>query len=150
MGYQKRLKRLKKRYKKRIRRLLKSVRSMVVVRTKVDGPFPCHDDGFKWTLVIYPEGYAEDGQEAPPKDALTVTFSIAEEKEHEGTGDGVNFTVDITTIEGVMLGGIYPFNYTDRCWVAIRNKESVEERFKMLDDVAVGEILYAVEKWAGA
>jgi hypothetical protein len=41
---------------------------------------------------------------------------------------------------GRIIGGLTPFNYTDRCWVSRNDQQAVEERFRILEEADEDDI----------
>lgn len=66
------------------------------------------------------------------EDDVDITFEICESEEYDGTTSGVNFAIQVVTVGGRIIGGVYPHNYTDECWVDRGDGEAVEKRFDLI------------------
>ena len=81
------------------------------------------------------------------EDDVDITFEICESEEYDGTENGVNFAVQVVTVGGRIIGGLTPYNYTDRCWVDAGDAEAVEERFNILAQADPSEMVCLLEDY---
>jgi len=89
------------------------------------------------TPLVPVETKKEDARErdeyGQSQDDVDICFEIAESLANDGSLDGINFILDITTVGGSMLGGLSPFNYTPEVWVDVNDEAAVEERFQIIE-----------------
>ena len=101
----------------------------------VSPPYDMHDEEFTWWMTV--ETKKEDARErdeyGQSQDDVDICFEIAESLANDGSLDGINFILDITTVGGSMLGGLSPFNYTPEVWVDVNDEAAVEERFQIIE-----------------
>lgn len=113
--------------------------------TLIEAGYPCGEvwdmsaDDYRWAFsVLNDEGKEGDG-------SVDIAVEIAEQRAYEGEDDetlwGVTFRLDITGWGGLMLGGFAPYNYTERCWVDLRDPSVVAERWALVDGVDVTDVL---------
>lgn len=80
-----------------------------------------------------------------PKDgteAVDVSFQFVDGRaDADGDGDGEQGTValslDVTSEEGRMLGGMTPYNYSEDLWVDMTDDEAVDERMSLFEQASV-------------
>lgn len=119
-------------YHDRIMKILSSIREELVEDGwYVEGPFENHCDDFQWAMV---SSTNPQFQNELNEDDIDITFKICESEEYDGTEGGLNFSVNIVTVGGKIIGGITPFNYTEKCWVDINDSDAVEERFCLIEE----------------
>ena len=100
----------------------------------VEKPWLMDGDGFSWWMLVQTESQKERSDEdSSDLDGIDIRFDICESEEYDGTENGVNFSVDITTVGGEIIGGMTPFNYTDDCWVSRDDEGAIEERFSIME-----------------
>ena len=69
-----------------------------------------------------------------PSDAeigVDVSITTLESEVNDGEENGLNFSLDVVGWGGTMIGGMTPFNYSDRVWVARDDADAVEERWNL-------------------
>lgn len=93
--------------------------------------YDMHCDDFRWTFNVHRAGDIDAAEDEPQ--GADVTFVICESEEYDGEQNGVNFAVEIVGVGGEIVGGITPYNYTDRCWVSRGDADAVEERFQLVE-----------------
>jgi hypothetical protein len=121
---------IKKKYQKRIIGILERIADVLrAAGFDVEGPWDLSSDDYCWSLLADVDGVKVD-----------VSFKICESEQYDGEKGGVNFALDIVEEGGRIIGGLTPFNYTDRCWVSRKDKHSVEERFRILEQADEGDI----------
>jgi hypothetical protein len=130
---------VKDRYAERIVRILERIRETLQdAGYQVAEPFDMTCDDYRWSMLVYvesePEGDVEDGD-------IDITFQIAESEQFDGTEDGINFSLDIVTVGGRILGGLTPYNYTGDVWVNLDDAEAIEQRFSILEQADPADIL---------
>lgn len=121
---------IKNKYEKRIMAIL--VRIADVLRAagfRVEGPWDLSSDDYWWAMLADVEGVKVD-----------VSFKICESEQCDGVKGGVNFALDIVEEGGRIIGGLTPFNYTDRCWVSRKDRQAIEERFRILEQAGENDI----------
>jgi hypothetical protein len=103
----------------------------------VSGPFDMHDEDFRWYVVVEKdEEKARDPKghfRAKLPQSVDVSFVMAESELWDGSEGGINFLVDIVADDGRVLGGLAPYNYTEKVWVPRDDETAVEERFQILE-----------------
>jgi hypothetical protein len=110
----------------RIKALFEQVRDEARERGLVCcDPYEMSDDEERWALYVQPAGSGEDDHENGVDVSITVLTS-----EH-CDGNGLNFGLDVVSHSGRIIGGLCPFNYTDRVWVARDDADAVEERWQL-------------------
>ena len=122
---------LEKRYGERALRLLKQVadeleeEGYVVDEPSLIGS----DDGtVSWGFMVHVDGDTESVEE----DDVDVQLRAMCSEPYDGTEHGVNFGIDVTQVSGRMIGGLTPFNYSDKVWVDRGDQDAVDERFDLL------------------
>lgn len=101
----------------------------------VDGPYTMHDDEYRWTMVVQCPGTTDKD------DRVVLTVEIAEQRSYEdGICYGINFGLDIVEYDGLVIGGLIPYNYTSECWVDSRDADAVQERWEELTSANISEI----------
>ena len=91
-----------------------------------------YPEQYEWTLRAWPNvsGRVELGP-------VYVSVKMMEQlvTEEGGADDfGLNFSLDIQGDGGLIIGGLTPYNYTERVWVDARDDLAVAERWQMLED----------------
>lgn len=109
----------------------------------VEGPDFRDGDDYRWTLLVHMDG---DTSEVSQED-IDIAFKLCESEEYDGSEGGVNFALDIVEVSGRIIGGLTPFNYSDRCWVDRTDAEAVEERFRILEQTDEGDIPPLIERY---
>ena len=102
----------------------------------IEGPDFWDGDDYRWTLLVHTDGEASEVSQ----DDIDIAFKICESEEYDGSEGGVNFALDIVEVSGRIIGGLTPFNYSDRCWVDREDAEAVEERFRILEQADEADI----------
>ena len=92
--------------------------------------YDMHCDDFRWTYNVHT---AEQDKHKDDLQGVDVTFVICESEQYDGEKNGVNFAVEIVGVGGEIVGGITPYNYSDRCWVPRSDPEAIEERFQLVE-----------------
>ena len=114
-------------YNPKIQKLLEAVRAEALERGFIcDEPFEMTDDCVRWSLLVQPAGTASDAEEG-----VDVTITIPESEHYDGSENGLNFSLDVVHYGGEILGGMTPFNYSDRVWVQRDDADAVEERWNL-------------------
>lgn len=102
----------------------------------VDEPIDLSCDQYWWSLLVHGDS---------DEDTIDISFKICESEE-DGEQGGVNFALDIVEWGGRILGGLCPFNYSDRCWVDRNDEEAVEERFAIFEVADPADIVPILER----
>lgn len=138
---------IRDKYEPRILALLGDIASQIredeptLVVSEID---ELHCDDFRWTFNVHT---AEQDKCKDDLQGVDVTFVICESEEYDGEENGVNFAVEIVGVEGAIVGGITPYNYTERCWVPRTDPEAIEERFKLIERAPSGDAVYLIAEF---
>jgi hypothetical protein len=126
--------RVKKKYEKRIKRILNGIaKELRSAHWKVGRPYEMSDDEqYEWWMYV--SRYDAEPEETRDDD-IDIRFAIAESVVYDGTEDGINFTIDVTTVGGEVVGGIAPYNFTHKVWVPLDDPEAIEERFELVESL---------------
>lgn len=130
-------------YRKRIVQILE--RMADVLRQDgyvVEGPTFLDGDDYRWSLLVHLDG---DPDTVSDQD-IDISIKLCESEEYDGTEGGVNFSVDIVEVSGRILGGLTPFNYSDRCWVSRNDPQAVEERFRIVEEADEYGVLHLLSE----
>lgn len=109
--------------------------------------YDMHCDDFRWSFNVYTAAQAEATDEGSEPQGADVTFVICESEQYDGERNGVNFAVEIVGVGGEIIGGITPFNYTDRVWVSRCDPEAIEERFQLVEQADPGSAAQLVAEF---
>lgn len=113
-------------YTTKIRSLLEQVRDAAREHgLDSSDPYDMSDAEERWALHVQPAGSSDD------EDGVEVSITVLESEQCDGQENGLNFGLDVVSHGGRILGGLCPFNYTDRVWVDRDDSEAVEERWKV-------------------
>lgn len=99
-------------------------------------------DDYRWSFNVCGADQADAAEHEPQ--GVDVTFVICESERYEGEEKGVNFAVEIVGVQGEIVGGITPYNYTDQCWVSRDDADAVEERFRVVEQAPAYEAAHLV------
>ena len=114
-------------YNPKIKALLEQVRTEALERGyQCDEPGEMSDDETRWSVYVIPAGSTYDDE-----NGVDVTITILESEHRDGEENGLNFGLDVVGYQGEILGGMTPFNYTDRVWVQRDDEDAVEERWNI-------------------
>jgi hypothetical protein len=106
--------------------------------------YDLHCDDFRWTFNVHT---AEQDKDKDELQGVDVTFVICESEEYDGERNGVNFAVEIVGVGGEIVGGITPYNYSDRVWVSRCDSEAIEERFQLVEQADPGSAVQLVTEF---
>ena len=128
MDFDAKVKQLKVKLQPRIERVLTDIGEAFKSEgwTWPEGICDMSDEEYSWSIQVYrPDSNDED-------DSVDVTFTICEERVHEGGDDpqGVTFRLDVVEWGGAILGGMSPGNYTEDCWIDI-DSDRLADRFEL-------------------
>ncbi len=131
-----------KKYGARARKYLRAVKvGLQDAGLKIEGPADMGSkDEYAWSLYVKTPGGDED------EDAVDITFRVLDSEEWDGTEGGVSFGVDAVTTSGEQLAQLTPYNYSDKVWVDIMDKDAVDARFLLVEGVDPSELVYLVAK----
>lgn len=116
----------------------------------VTGPDEMHDEEFSWWLMAqFPgDNYVPDERWDNIKpEPVDVRLHIVESIVHEGTLQGINFSLDLTAYGGGIIGGYSPYNYTDKVWADITDPYAIEDRWCLFEQVDLGSIVPAINDY---
>ena len=100
-------------------------------------------DDFSWTFS------ASRSLDEPQDNDVDVLLPLCESPLYDGTEDGVTFRLDVCRRGGQILGGLYPYNYTERCWVPIDDSNAIEVRWAIFER-ADPDVPAALDLYPGA
>lgn len=130
-GYYERMsEKLSKKYLPKMRSFIKAV-----CKAAKGSGFVCteitdvSDDTYGVGVVIYPKGKTVE-------DGVDVTVDMPESAVAGDEPGGLNFRVNIVGYDGVVVGGLTPYNYTQDVWVAMDDDKAVAERWSVFDTSA--------------
>lgn len=140
LEYNDAVERLAKDFGDRALKLLREIAELLTSEgfTLVHEPSEMFGDDYRWSMVVR----RPDAPEASEDDLVDLTVELAEADEYEGDDarGGINWGLDIVEYGGRILGGLTPFNYTDKCWVPMGHSGAVEERFAILEAADISDI----------
>ena len=120
---------INRKYRPRILAILNKVAELLRShKFQVVGPTDMADDTYAYSLFVKSR-------------KIDIRFTICESEHWDGEKGGVSFQLDITEFGGRVLGGFCPLNYTDKVWVSRKDKDAVEERFKLMERMDITEIV---------
>jgi len=99
--------------------------------------FDMSSDDYRWSMIIN----GDDGS-----NGINISFIIAESEYWDGEENGVNFMVDVVEFGGRMLGGLCPYNYSNKVWVSRDDEDAIEERFRIFEQADPADIIKCVEQ----
>lgn len=106
-----------------------------------DEPQNLNGDDFRWTMTVWTTKQKDENH------GYNIDIHIPEARQYgDDPPTGVNFAVDIVRIDGLIVGGLTPYNYTPQCWVDACDTEAVEERFTIIENADVNEIVALIEQ----
>jgi len=112
-------------YVPKITKLLEEVRAEALSRgMECEGVNDMSDDGVRLAVLVRSEGGSDE-------DGVDVSITVPESEDYDGVEDGCNFSLDIVSYGGVVMGGFTPYNFTDACWVRRGDPVAVEERWQV-------------------
>lgn len=110
----------------KIKALLEQVRAEALERGLVcSEPGDMTDDCERWEVYVQPAGTPDDEHE----NGVDVSITVCESEHYDGEENGLNFALDVVSYGGEIIGGLCPFNYSDRVWVPRDDEDAVEERW---------------------
>lgn len=137
------MERIAKKYEERIKAGIKDVREELEGSGWIVSDIEeRHDDDYCWNIVVRRSSH--DLHEDSSDDFINIDFNIVKSEYHDGEVGGMNFSVDICTVGGKVIGGIVPGNYTEDCWVPRNNEDLVSARFRIIEE-AYGGISSSIE-----
>lgn len=136
-AYDKVIEAVKDRVAPRAVSLLERIRDVVrdADFTADDEPSFMDGDDYRWSLRVWRPGEAGEESCIDVSIEIAEAMSYGDDEAHEGFG--VNFGLDLVEWGGRILGGLTPYNYSDKVWVDARNEDAVSERWRILEDADV-------------
>lgn len=104
--------------------------------------YDMHCDEYRWSFNVCRADQEQAAEHEPQ--GVDVSFVICESEQYDGEENGVNFAVEIVGVGGQIVGGITPYNYTERCWVPRDDEDAVEERFKLVEQAPASDAAYLI------
>lgn len=127
---------IKRKYQKRILGILNAIaEDLREEGYEPEEPLDMECDGYSWMMAVDVSGTKVD-----------ISLKICESEHYDDSKYGVNFSVDLVTEEGRILGGLTPYNYSDNCWVSRKDADAIEARFRIIEQAKVGEIAALLKK----
>ena len=125
--YEERVKQIKDAHEGIILRILEGIRK-ALVEAGFDAcePYEMFDDQYQWWMSVYIAG--SDSERC--LEDIDIVFEIAESR----ADHGITFSINVSTVGGEMIGGLTPYNYTDKVWVDVKDADGVRERFRFFED----------------
>lgn len=139
---------IKEKYEPRIITILTAMRTALLeYDLRVESPWLMEDDEFSWWMLVQTEAEAKQSAESTELAGVDIRFTILESEHCDGEENGVNFAVDIASIEGEVIGGMTPFNYTEKVWVSRDDEEAIEERFAIFEKADQESVAELITNW---
>ena len=130
--YNERIELLAERYNDRSLAVLNRMKEELVCEGyDCEGPFDMHGDDYRWYLLAQRPGTTDE------ENRCELTIIIAEQFNYEGHGRGLTFRFDAVEWGGAILGECCPYNYTPDVWVDSFDDESVEARWRLMEELDV-------------
>ncbi len=134
-------------YEPRIKKYLGELKmAMEDMKWTVQGPDDWTDGEYTWNFLIFTDGRGTDTD--TQDDDVDVTFTLVESKEREGTREGISFSLGVCAVGGAIIGGMSPFNYTDKLWVSLNDPDGIEERFCLFENADVNDLIKLIDTWS--
>lgn len=130
--------RIKRKYESQIKTLLQAVADAASHYGLAVGPIiATSDEDYAWSFFMNEPEDEENEAE--------VKVTLAQSETWDGTAGGVNFMLDVDGRDD-KIGGMIPYNYTDKVWVRRSKPEAIEERWRLFDEgVDPGTIVDSVQ-----
>lgn len=129
---------IKNRYTNRIEKILNELKKAIEEELDLNVSeldfWDC--DGYSWRLYIELDNEQDAG--------IDVSFQILESTSYDGSEDGINFSIEAVSVEGRMIGGCTPFNYTDDVWVSLEDENGIEERFRLMEELHPSDMVHLI------
>lgn len=84
------------------------------------------DDNYAFSVELYPQGGSDE-------DSVEVRLSALESETADGEEHGVNFMLETSGWQGMIIGGVCPYNYTSDCWVNRYDEDAVARRWALFN-----------------
>jgi len=133
------------RYEDRIRKILDAIRLELHEQTTLKCGDVCEMEQQWSMLVVSPQDMIDNKFDL--EQGVDISIEVIDSEEHDGEEDGVNFGINLSAIGGGIVGGLTPYNYTERCWADRSDAEAVEERFCIIEQADLGELTHLVVDW---
>lgn len=117
-------------YVPRIKTMLDEVRKEALERGfQCDEPYEMTDEEVRWCVLVRPA-------DAKPEEevGVDVRISILESEPSDGTEGGCNFALEMVEYEGIVVGGMIPYNFTEHVWVPREDENAVETRWRVFNE----------------
>lgn len=135
---------IKTKYEKKILQILSDISDCLKdggEGWKVGGITEMHDDEYCWAMLI---SLIDDDATEPDEDDIDIKFTILESEHNDGEEGGLSFSIEAVTVGGSMVARLCPYNYTSQVWVDREDEKAVEERFNLIQQTDVGELVYRI------
>lgn len=136
-------------YKARMLQFLKNIRAEL--NDNSAGDFgtcsePFEMDPGELCMVIEKSRQNEDDERSVVMD---IKFEVLDSLEYDGDEEepGVNFNIEAVSYEGQEIARLCPYNYTNKVWVNCNDKDGIEERFKIIENSDISELIYYIEEY---
>lgn len=118
-------------YTSKIRTLLKEVQAEARERGYLcEDPHDMTDEEIRLSVLVQPAGTTPDEAEG-----VDVGITLLESECADGTKGGCNFGLDVIGYNGIIVGSLVPFNYTENVWVPRESDEAVAKRWRVFNEV---------------
>ena len=132
-------------YADRMERILEEIKaSFEHAGYQTSDVFDMSDEYLRKNLIVYKEKMPTEDEELNPND-VDINFEISPSIEYDGTTEGINFSINITSVSGRIVGGLTPYNYSSEVWVDVRDDAAIEERFNIFMQANPEEVVDLVE-----
>lgn len=117
-------------YVPRIKTMLDEVRKDALERGfQCDEPYDMTDEEVRWNVLVRP------ADATPDQDVgVDVSITILESEACDGTKGGCNFALEMVEYEGLIVGGMVPYNFTEHVWVPRDDENAVETRWRVFNE----------------
>ncbi len=140
--YEERVEQIKDAHEGAILRILEGMRK-ALVEAGFDAcePYEMSDSTYQWWMSVYLAGSDSEQHE----DDIDIIFEISESLAYQGTLEGVNFSISVTTVGGEIIGGLTPYNYTEEVWVDVKDADGIRERFRIFEEADPASIVELIQ-----
>jgi hypothetical protein len=80
-------------------------------------------------------------------ESVEIFFEFLFSEKFDGEKGGVNFSINVASEEGTVIGGLCPGNYSSNVWVPRKNAEAVEARFRLLEKLDPAALVNSIQEW---
>jgi len=135
---------IKDKYEKRILLILSDITDCLKdggEGWKVGAVDEMHDDEYCWGMLI---SKTDENPSELNEDDIDIKLTILESEHNDGEEEGMSFSLEAVTVGGSQVARLCPYNYTEKVWVPRANAKAVEERFNIIQQADVAELVYII------